>query len=305
MPARAYQASGLSASGAIFRLAVICLLAAVVGGAVEGLVSRWISLLLLFPLLLGGIVGFAASRVIGSSHMRAPWVAAVIAGVAGLIAQLAVHAAQYGEFRYELGQQLAAAQPGADASTVSSVVDQVLQQETGQSGFGGYLQFRAKLGTEIKKAGQSSGLKLEGIWFWILFAVNFLIAGGIAASAGYNRANAPYCEPCQRWYEQHQPVASGSADKSAVAGTLRALDSGVVTEVPAVFGAAQPEGVAVLELLRCAGCSEHEPQLSLTVITGLPKKQKSKIAYRSMLRPDEARSLVGAFAARAADKQPG
>ena len=41
------------------------------------------------------------------------------------------------------------------------------------------------------------------------------------------------------------------------------------------------------------------------VITGLPKKQKSRIAYRAMLRPDEARSLVGAFAARAADKQPG
>lgn len=294
MPARAYQPSGLSASGAIPRLVVICLLAAVAGGAVEGLISRWISLLLLFPLLLGGIVGFAASRVIASSHVRAPWVAALIAGVAGLGAQLAVHAVQYVEFRYELGQQLAAVQPGVDGA-VGSLVDQVLQQETGQAGFGGYLQFRAKLGTEIKKAGQSSGIKLEGTAFWVLFAVNFLLAGGIAASSAFTRANAPYCEPCQRWYEKHEHVASGSADKSAVAGTLRALDAGVVTEVPAVFGAAKPDGVAVLQLLRCAGCSDHEPQLSLTVITGPAKKQKTKNAYKSMLRPDEARSLLGAF----------
>ncbi len=305
MHARAYQASGLSASGAIARLAGICLLAAVAGGALEGLVSRWVSLLLLFPLVLGGIVGFAASRVISRSHVRAPWVAALVAGVAGLCAQLAVHAAQYGEFRYELGQELAAAQPAADGSTVGLLVDQLLQQETGQSGFGGYLQFRAKLGTEIKKAGHSSGIKLEGIAFWILFAVNFLIAGGVAASAAYNRANEPYCEPCQRWYEQHQHVASGSADKSAVAATLRALEAGVVTEVPAVFGAAKPEGVAVLQLLRCAGCSEHEPQLSLTVITGPAKKQKTKNAYKSMLRPDEARGLVSAFAASTPDKQAG
>ncbi len=127
----------------------------------------------------------------------------------------------------------------------------------------------------------------------------------IAASSAFGRANAPYCEPCQRWYEQHQHVASGSADKSAVAGTLRALDAGVVTEVPAVFGAAKPDGVAVLQLLRCAGCSDHEPQLSLTVITGPAKKQKTKNAYKSMLRPDEARSLLGAFAASPAQKQPG
>lgn len=305
MPARAYQASGLSAPGAIPRLAVVCLLAAAAGGVVEGLVSRWLSLLLLFPLLLGGIVGFAAGRVIGGSHVRAPWMAALVAGVAGLFAQLAVHAVQYVEFRYELGQELAAAQPGVDGAGAGAVVDQILQQETGQAGFAGYLQFRAKVGTEIKKAGHSSGIKLEGAAFWVLFAVNFLLAGGIAASSAFGRANAPYCEPCQRWYEQHQHVASGSADKSAVAGTLRALDAGVVTEVPAVFGAAKPDGVAVLQLLRCTGCSDHEPQLSLTVITGPAKKQKTKLAYKSMLRPDEARSLLGAFAASPAQKQPG
>jgi hypothetical protein len=272
-----------------------CLGAALAGGVLEGVVSRWLSLLLVFPALLGGIVAFAAVRVIARSHIRAPWVAAGLAGVAGLCAQLALHGVQYAQFRSDLGSQFAES-PKAGSDT-APVLDQVLEQETGQRGFAGFLLFRAKLGTEIKKAGHSSGMKLDGLGFWILFALNFLIAGGIAASSAYSRANAPYCEPCQRWYEQTQPVASGSADQASVKGTLQAMDGGVFTDVPAAFGAPQQDGVALLHLLRCAGCADHEPQLTLTVVSGAGKKQKTKQAYQGMLRSDEARSLLGAFAA--------
>jgi len=294
MPARPYQASGLSNPGAITLLVAACLGAAVVGGAVEGVISRWLSLLLLFPALLGLVVGAVATRVIGSSHIRSPWVAAGLAGVAGLCAQAALHGVQYAEFRSELGKQFSESPRGGVDS--AAVIDQVLETETGQRGVVGYLLFRAKLGTEIKKAGQSSGIKLEGLGFWILFGINFLIAGGIAAGMAFSRANTPYCEPCKRWYEQNQPVASGSADKAAVKGTLQALDSGVFTDVPASFGTPRPDGVAVFQLLRCAGCPDHEPQLTLTLVTGSAKKQKTKQAYKGMLRPDEARSLLGAFA---------
>ena len=298
MPARPYQPSGQSNSGAIPLLVAACLGAALLGGVVEGFVSKWLSLLLVFPAVLGGFVGFAATWVINRSHVRAPWLAALVAAVAGLVAQGAVNGVQYAQFRSDLGSQFAENPKFAGVTDTAPLVDQALEEEVGQGGFVGYLKLRSQLGTEIKRAGHSgSGLKLDGVGFWILFGLNFLIAGGIAASSAYTRANAPYCEQCKTWYEKTEPVASGSGEKTAVAGTLKALDSGVFTDVPGAFGSPQASGVAVFHLLRCGVCADHEPQLSLTVVTTAGKKQKTNNLYKTMLRPDEARSLLTAFAA--------
>ena len=303
MPARPYQPSGQSNSGGISLLVAACLGAALAGGVIEGVISKWFSLLLFFTAALGGAVGFTAAWVIGRSQVRAPWVAAVVAGLCGIAAQGALYGVQYAQFRHELGSEFAQNPKFAGQPDTKSLVDQVLVQETGQSGIAGYLQFRAQVGTEIKKAGHSgSGIKLSGVGFWILLGINFLIAGGIAFSSAYTRANTPYCETCKTWYEKTEPVATGSGAKPVIAGTLQALDSGMFTDVPIAFGRARPNSTGVFHLLRCGTCADHEPQLHLTVITGDGKKQKTHVAYKTMLRADEARSLLSAFAAATAPK---
>ncbi len=305
MPARPYLPSGQSNSGGITLLIAASVGAAVAGGVAEGLVSKWFSLLLVFPVLLGGVVGFAATWVIARSHVRSPWVAAVVAALAGFVAQAAVYGVQYAQFRSDFASELTQNPALHDSMDTQLRIDQQLEEDTGQRGLMGYLKLRAQVGTQIQNAGHSgSGLKLSGTGFWLLFGINFLLAGGIAASSAYARANLPYCEACRRWYEKTELVASGSGAKTAVAGTLRTLDSGMFGDVPAVFGGPQENATALFHLLRCSACSDHEPQLSLTVITGAGKKQKTRHPYKSMLRPDEARLLLSAFAAAAAKTEP-
>lgn len=293
MPARAYRASGLSHPGAVSRLALTCLVAGLAAGLVEGFVSRWFSLLLVFPALLGVIVGATALRIVERMHIRAPLLAAIIAGSAGLLSQAAVIGAQYYHFRIEMRGQFGDNQ--AIAGMADRVVDAAIEQETGHSGFVGYLLIRARTGTQINRSGQSSGLTLSGPWFWGLFAVNFLIAGAIAAAMGQDRARHPYCEACQRWYDRTLNIATGSVEKSATAATLSALDRGAFAEVPGVLGKPHPAGASTLQLLRCSSCSGHEPQLTYVVVDGVGKKQKTKKPLTTMLRPEDAKSLLGAL----------
>jgi hypothetical protein len=291
VPARAYSASGLSHPGALPRLISTCLIAAILGGVIEGIVSRWFSLLLLFPAFLGLIVGGTAIRVIEKAHVRAPLLAALIAGVAGLLGEATLQGVQYYQFRSGMLDEIAS-EAGARAD---SVIDGELQQQTGHGGIVGYLLLRARVGTEVKKAGHSTGLKLAGTAFWVLFALNFSIVAGIAAAMAWDRARAPYCEGCQRWYDRTEDVASGAADKASVAATLQALTRGAYGDVPGVFGSAAADSGSLLRLLRCGSCNGHEPQLSYTVVTGIGKKPKTKKAFTTLLRPEDAKLLAGAF----------
>lgn len=296
MPARAYRASGLSHPGAVSRLALTCLVAGIAAGLVEGFVSRWLNLLLIFPALLGIIVGATALRIVERGHIRAPLLAAFIAGAAGLLSQAAVIGAQYYHFRIEMRGQFGDNQ--AIAGMADRVVDAAIEQQTGHGGFVGYLLVRARTGTQISRSGQSSGLTLSGPWFWGLFAMNFLIAGGIAAALAQDRARHPYCEACQRFYDRTDTVASGSVEKSAISATLSALDRGAFAEVPGALGKSHPAGASSLQLLRCSSCSGHEPQLTYVVVDGIGKKQKTKKPLVTMLRPEDAKSLLGAFEKR-------
>jgi hypothetical protein len=276
-------------------LVLFCLIAAIASGLVEGVVSRYISLLLIFPMVLGLIIGAVAMRIIERSHIRAPLVAAVIAGSCGLFAQATLHGAQYYQFRVDLRGQFE--QRPELAGMLDSVVDSAIEQETGHRGMVGYLMLRSKLGTELKRSGSSTaGPKLQGLAFWILFGLNFLIVIGIAAMMAADRARAVYCEGCQRWYDRTQPVARGSTEKSAVLATRQALERGDYSEVPKTLGDATQQATSVVQLLRCSNCTSHEPQLSYTVITGIGKKQNTKKILTTLLRPEEAKLLTGAFA---------
>jgi hypothetical protein len=57
MARRRYVPSGKSDSGALPRIVIATLVAGVIGGLVLGFVSQWLSLLLIFPAVLGVAIG--------------------------------------------------------------------------------------------------------------------------------------------------------------------------------------------------------------------------------------------------------
>ena len=294
MPARPYRASGLSHPGGLSRLALFCLISAIAGGMVEGFVSRYISLLVVFPMLLGLVIGGVAMAIIGRSHIRAPLVAAFIAGSSGFVAQATLHGAQYYQFRIE--ERKVFEDNPKFASLIDNGVDEVLEYKTGHRGFVGYMLLRAQLGTQLKRSGSTTnGPTLQGPWFWGLFGFNFFVVIAIAAWMAADKARVPYCEGCQLWYDRIEPLGRGSTEKSAVSATLQALERGDFAEVPTSIGKGTPKAASAMQLLHCSNCTSHEPQLSYTVTTGIDKKPNTKKVLTTLLRPEDAKLLTSAF----------
>jgi hypothetical protein len=92
-------------------------------------------------------------------------------------------------------------------------------------------------------------------------------------------------------------VASGAADAKTLRAVRETLDQGGLESLPTTIGSPQPGAMAALALLRCSGCTDHEPQLTLTAIVGNQRKNTTKVAYKTMLRADEGQRLEKAFAA--------
>lgn len=266
-------------------------------GLIEGFISQWFNLLIIFPMLLGLGVGFAVTFVVEKKHVRAPVLATALAVLGAGLAHTAVHVAQYENFRSAAltAMRDEARVKGIDSAQVNDeLLDAVLERDTGSSGFMGYLKVASEQGTEVKRFGQSSGgLKMSGPLYWIMVLVDFAIAIGGAAYLAWSASTEPYCEGCERWYDAVESFPSGSGDKAAVSATIDALERGSYAEVPQALGYPTAKAASTLQLKRCRGCPTHEPMVIYTVITDGGKKQSEK--WRSMLTPDDAKLLTAAL----------
>lgn len=275
---RSYIPSGKMGDGALPVLVAAALGAGAVVGAVEGFISQWFSLLILFPIGLGIAVGAATSAVIGSRQVRAPALAFGLAFLGGAVGQCALHGVQYLNFERELRGALTdrddaesdedrAAQAAWNALTPEQRVDLVLQEETGSTGFIGYMKFSAQQGTEIKRTGRSNGAKIDGVGYWILVAIELLIAALVAAFAALGRAKEPFCETCTRWYEPEAAVFVGGGEPASVKESTAALDAGDTGRAVSVLGPASEKYATTFMVRRCAQCQTAEAFLTVKHVT--------------------------------------
>lgn len=294
MVRRRYEASGKMEDGALFRLALMALLVGAVAGTVEGLIAAWFDLLILFPMIIGLAAGFAASKVIVSSKVRAPALAGLMAALGGLAGQAVKQEIHYqrflrspavAEFRQGNG-------PG---------VDEMLRALTGKTGRAGYLALRAQEGTTLRRHG-SSGPTLRGTGFWILFGAEFLLSAGMAFGVAWAGASAPFCERCKKWYGPDTPLASGAGDQQSVKASIVALEASDWKRFAASLGAPDTKAASAILVAACPGCTDNDRRLTVRMIRRPGhRKEKAEARFVSMIRPDELRGLEAALAER---KQP-
>jgi hypothetical protein len=307
MAARPYKASGNSESGAIPVLVLGALAVGVIVGAVESWVSQWFSLLIIFPLAIGGAVGVFAAFQVERGMVRAPLLAALIGFLGGLAGQGTVHVVDYTRFRSDFLTSLEdrrqafigehsddeGAVEEAKGLDLAKLADDQLEEETGSRGFMGYVKLAAREGTEIKRTGQSSGTKVSGMGTYILWLVEFLFAGGLAFWMALERAKKPFCEISKKWFDREDVLAAGSGDKAQVAQVLDALQADNWSGALSALGQADDKTASVLTLERCSHCEEHEPILHLKVTAGLnTAKPVTKVRYTTLLKPDDARIFL-------------
>lgn len=179
------------------------LLSSILGGlAIGGLtfaISQFIYLVLIFPVAMGLAGGVVSSFAIRQGKVRNPSVAAVFGALTGLILYGTAHGGEYIRFKQVTSQEINASIGQNSMISTERIIDDYLQQETGSTGFVGYLKYSAKQGVTIGEVGRD-GFSLNETFTWVYWLIEFAIIEGIIFALAYGASKNPFCENCENWY---------------------------------------------------------------------------------------------------------
>jgi hypothetical protein len=240
----------------------LALLVIVVGGALTGLLVGGVGsicyLAFVFPLIMGAAGGrlvVIASRLAGIRDVRQIVLLAILAAVV-------VYGAQhYGRYIVLLAQASLEYFGMLDLPLATIFVDLALEEETGYTGFLGYMLLRAQEGLSIGRFYSDSGLDLGPLLTWLYWALEF---GGILAIAAYmgkNRPVVPVCDSCGKPLGREKHLGGTAPDNESL--LLDLLQRNNVAELAGLIE--QDAGLPSLELYlqRCEACQESSARLTI------------------------------------------
>jgi hypothetical protein len=257
MSLRRYVASGKGRPFAIVWVLAVSLIGGVGVGVIEGMVDRWISLLLLFPALIGAAAGGLGAVMVRRHQLRAPAIVLVLGIAGGVAGYAAIHVVDYVRFRTAFAASIQADHPSETGAGAAAAIDQALIDRTGKAGFFGFLDLAAQQGVTIKRVGVGDpGLALTGVGAWVVWLFELLLAAAVAGLIARRQAREPFCESCQAWYGPPSFIASGGdASRAARKRFIDALDHGDVDTAAAAFrGPRGRRANFALTSSTCPGC---------------------------------------------------
>lgn len=182
-----------SVAGFIPLLIVAVIIGAVLGGviwAIEHFIN--IYLIIAFPIIGGAIAGMVLGLIAKGTGLQNLFLIVLGGVVAGLVMYGVYHFASYyvsfrGEAKTVMVEQIGGEPSEAE---VDEFVNSFLQETVADTGFMGFMKLGAQEGITITRTVSSSGsgFTLQGTLAWVYWAVEILLAMGIAASSAWKRA---------------------------------------------------------------------------------------------------------------------
>jgi hypothetical protein len=245
-------------------LLVGCVGVGVVVGAIEGFLTyELFSLRFLFPMILILSVGGFASYWVGRARLRVPLLAAIIGLLGGVAGELAIHRTGYELFRTEVTRRLRAEDPAADAE---AQLQAELRRRTGSDGWLGFVKFVARVGMTREALGGGTKVQISGISLYSEWGFEVVLVALGATVLGFWRARQPFCDRCGRWYDLRERIITGSPRPRDWRAVVAALAAGEGAGALALRGQPGTDAYALYALLRCGGCEEHEPILTVRTV---------------------------------------
>jgi len=259
----------------------------VVVGYVLGFIGhKWMSLIILWPLGMGGAAGVVVSFIVKKTAIRNTVAAFLLGALSAATAYAASHHVAYLLVRSEFRDQAQSEGLVTDSGTIKlsekdadDLFDIFLRKETGSGGFWGFIRMEAKQGSTLSNHG-GKGINLGQTGTWILFAVELLLAMVVGGLIPRGQAARPFCSHCGRWYRPGKVVPLGGTDKAEVKRLLQADDtSGLVAAVGLPAGRVTH---LVLELHDCPSCDMADSAVEVASIS-FQKKGKHYVRQRKAL----------------------
>jgi hypothetical protein len=287
----AYRPSNRVSLPGLIVLALVAICGGLVFGGLAAAISNFIWLIVLFPIGLGLAAGELLAKMITKYKVRSPMAAAAAALLMSLMIYGTMNYADYLVFQSELSDLITEEYGQLDNQTVAEITDGFLGEETGFTGFLGYLRLQAQEGVAIGSFRSSQALTLNEPLSWLYWLVELIIVTVCATLIAVERAKKPFCELCQCWYGggEHQ----GSVARDNVNQFLELMRTGNMRQASALL-TSEPLPSPTLEIYmrRCPRHDEHQSVLTIQS-TWLDAKGKTqfKDELEGLIMPYEAGSF--------------
>jgi hypothetical protein len=104
-------------------------------------------------------------------------------------------------------------------------LDYALEEETGHSGFLGYILYEAKEGATIGRLFRSSSINLGPVLTWLYWLLEFGIILGVTIQKGKKVIGMSFCEACGNWYGSEKHLGgTASANEAFLLDLIRQKD---------------------------------------------------------------------------------
>ncbi|MFN4798308.1 MAG: hypothetical protein ACK5MX_18805, partial [Pseudanabaena sp.] len=228
---RNYQPSNIAPSQGVAILAASSLVSGVAIGGATAFIGKFIYFIVLFPLAMGFATGSVLGFAVKKGKIRSPIAALGLGLLGGLVTYGSLMYGQYMNFQQETATIMEREYNVKDKNLANEQINVFLQQETGSSGFVGFLKMAAKEGTSISKG--SSKLKLNDTFTYLLWLIELGLVGFLAASIPFKSASEPFNEEANEWYGEKKWV--GSATEESRDELIRLLNMDDITGAAALL----------------------------------------------------------------------
>lgn len=277
---------------------VMMLLSALaIAGAALGFLAHWASnyfyLIILFPLLIGFVLGTIGMRMVRQGRVRNPWMGGLAGFAGGILAMFMMHYFDYQEFksniatlpphvkeiaRLPLELQRASLKEGLTSQEAKEAM--LVLQAANVRNMLDYMNYAAQQGVELKSTSGSSktrGMNLGFVGSYIYWVIEVLIVAGMTYALVRSSAAEPYCAKCGKWKQAKVLGTMGGNVEALVAaaktGDLRAVGAAKGTD---------PTGPLQVTAACCDGCvgdGAVDVKLELLSVDAHGKEQKKQVAH--------------------------
>ncbi len=258
---------------------VLLFLCATIGAIAIGTlafgVSRTVYLVVLFPLLMGLAGGCLNLWAIGRGKIRNPG----IATMSGLLTGLVIYGVfLYGGYLLYRSEKIGWAEGASptEKAEVSADLDRSIVDNTGYSGFLGYLHQQSKNGVVIvgKKTSDSPPITVKDRGVWLNWVLELFTICGITTLMSRWRVSAPFSETTDRWFNRADRL--GTIAKSDINQARHVLDEGRLEDFIALV---QIKGQLVAGgwEVHFKRCDENFEEVALTLGKAVVIRRKLKL----------------------------
>ncbi len=291
-----YQPTKVIRSEDIQLLTLSSVLTGLIVGGLAFAISRFVYIIIGFPIFMGALGGAAIARAIEKGKVRNPSLAIAFSALSGVIIYGTLKYGNYLAFRQNVFKEIDKEFAQVDQVTANQLTDRFLQEKTGVTGFWGYLKYSAQQGGQIIIISHpSEAIRLNETFTWLYWLLELGLIEGTAIAIAHSAASEPFCESCQKWYGDKQWI--GSVESNSANNFLNILESKNFTHAGEFVDGRQIPRRSVprldVYLQRCPSCQISDCVLMVSKISlASGRKVQSKQILTGMLSPVEKLDFV-------------